>query len=238
MTPARFFRDGSAACESSSGARRLTLMTFSKYSGVKSSSDARSEIAALLTRMSMPPHFWSVVSRMPCVCFTSRRSPSTKKESLPSVAARVRPRSWGMPVTTTRAPSRARLVAIAAPRPMQLPVTTATFPARDLLIAAPTPVLRELFPQELRALPQVVEADLDGRPFAVLDADPAVIARLRHGAEDAVVVVQAFSDHAVLHELRVAVLGVAGHPAQFLDRAAVEVAVGGLHGRDARHHAV
>src|SRR5882672_839800 len=230
MTPARVLREGSAACDSSSGARRLMLMTFSKYSGVKSSRVPRSDTAALLTRMSMPPHFSSVVAISACVCFTSRRSPSTKNESLPSAAARALPRSCGMPVTTTRAPSRASTVAIAAPRPMQLPVTTATFPERALLIAAASPVLHEHLAQEFRALAEVVEADLDRRTLAVLDADPAVVAGFDHRAEDSVVVVQAFPDDAVLHELRVAVLRIPRHLPELLDRAPLEVAVGSLHG--------
>src|SRR5579864_6497085 len=238
MTPPRFLSDGSAACESRSGARRLTWITRSKYSGVKSSIEARSEMAALLTRMSMPPVFSSVASMMPRVSRTSRRSPSTKKDSFPSVPARALPRSCGMPVTATRAPSRARAVAIAAPRPIELPVTTATFPASALLIAASAPVLREFFTQELRALAEVVEADLDRRALAVLDADPAVIAGPGHRAEDPVIVVEALADHPVLHELRVSVLRIEGHPAEFRDRAAVEVAVGRLHCRHARHHPI
>src|SRR5205814_9163178 len=140
---------------------------------------ARSLIAALLTRMSTPSHFMIVASMIPRVAFTSRRSASTKNEPLPSFAASAFPFSTGMPVTTTRAPSPASAVAMAAPSPMQLPVTTAIFPSRSLLIPAAAEMLHEFLAQELRALAQVVQADLDRRPFAVLDAHPAGIAGFR-----------------------------------------------------------
>jgi len=58
----------------------------------------------------------------------SRSSAGMYSEPLPSVAASVCPRSGGMPVTTTLAPSRANAAAIAAPMPIALPVTSATFP--------------------------------------------------------------------------------------------------------------
>src|SRR5436190_5269737 len=184
--------------------------------------------------MSTPSHFMIVASMIPRVAFTSRRSASTKNEPLPSFAASAFPFSTGMPVTTTRAPSPASAVAIAAPSPMQLPVTTATFPSRTLLIAAPAEVLHELVAQEVRALTEVVQADLDRRPLSVLDAHPPGVAGLGERPEDAVVVVEALPDDPVLHELGVPVLGVAGHPLQLLDGPAFQVAVRGLHGGDAR----
>src|SRR5436190_2128684 len=84
--------------------------------------------------------------------------------------------------------------------------TPPNFFSRALLIAAAPPVLRELLPEEFCALPQVVHADLDRRALSVLDRNPAVVARAHHRREDPVVVVEALPDHAVLHELRVAVL--------------------------------
>src|SRR5262245_32208512 len=238
ITPVRALSDDSAACDRSRTERKLTCMTASNCSGVKSSSVARWLMAALLTRMSRPPHFSIVVVTRARVAFTSRRSPSTKNEPFPRFAASAFPFSTGMPVTATRAPSAASAVAIAAPSPMQLPVTRATFPSSCLVIAAAAEMLGELLAQELRALAQVVETDLDGRPFAVLDAHPAGMSGLRERAEDAVVVVEAFADHAVLHELRVPVLPVAGHLPQLLDRAAFQVAVGRLHRRHPRQDAV
>src|SRR3954452_4886379 len=53
-------------------------------------------------------------------------------------------------------------------------------------------------PQELRAAAQVVHADRHGRALAVLDADPPGEAGARETREDAVVVVVALADHAVL----------------------------------------
>src|SRR5436190_13879918 len=115
---------------------------------------------------------------------------------------------------------------------------TATLPSSDLANGHPLEVLRELLPPEGRAQAEVLEADLDRGALAVLDADPAVVARPRERAEDAIVVVETSPDDPVLDDLRVAVLRVGGEAAKVLDRPALEIAVGGLHGRDAGQHAV
>src|SRR6188472_3007694 len=74
--------------------------------------------------------------------------------------------------------------------------------------------------QEARAPAEVVHADGDGRPLAVLDAHPAREAGAGERREDPVVVVEAIADHAVL------------------DGVALQPAIRGVDGRDARQHAL
>src|SRR5439155_1297086 len=131
--PPRSFITGTANLQPRYTPRTLVAKTRSySSSGSSQSGVIRCEKPALLTRMSSPPKPDTASS---IIAFTSaeRETSARKKRAAPpSLAiaeATRRPFSSFTSATTTRAPSRAKRVAIASPNPDPAPVTTAILPS-------------------------------------------------------------------------------------------------------------
>src|SRR5439155_3557891 len=101
-------------------------------SGSSQSGMIRCEKPALLTRMSSPPKPDTASSIIACTSAERETSARKKRAVPPSLAiaeATRRPFSSFTSATTTRAPSRAKRVAMASPNPDPAPVTIAILPS-------------------------------------------------------------------------------------------------------------
>src|SRR5256712_9152868 len=129
---------GTAACVARNIDLRSTPMTRSQSSSDVSSKSLRDSIPTLLWRMSRPPHRSTAVLTIAAHSAARVTSAAWAIASPPS--ARIRPalssaRSFTWSTQRTRAPSRAKRIAVALPLPRPgprepAPVTIATLPLR------------------------------------------------------------------------------------------------------------
>src|SRR5262245_59187149 len=157
---------------------------------------------------------------------TSARMKTARAPCAVISEATASPFASSRPETTTRAPSSANDRTMPSPIPAPEPVTTATLSFKRLIPSPLVEMLSDLCAQKTDRFTQLFHTVL-----AVFNRNPAVEPFFSQGREDRVVIVQSFTDHAVLQVFRVthrAVLIL-----QILYRPADQVAVRSMHRDDA-----